>query len=172
VRALSAGALCLLAAAGSGLLLAAAFGFQALGYAPCKMCLWQRWPHALALGLVIAVPFVPVRWIAAAGIAATVATAGIAGFHTGVERGWWPGPASCSGSGDALSGLSGADLLSTSIPETVVMCDQVAWAFLGLSMATWNMLASLVLAVIWAVAFARAGGARSQVQSPARGGSE
>ncbi len=39
----------LAAAIGSTLLLAAAFGFQALGYAPCKLCLWQRWPHGLAM---------------------------------------------------------------------------------------------------------------------------
>ena len=42
----------LLAAFGSLALLAGAFAFQALGYAPCKLCLWQRWPHggAIALG--------------------------------------------------------------------------------------------------------------------------
>ena len=39
----------LLAAGGSLALLLGAFGFQALGYAPCKLCLWQRWPHGAAI---------------------------------------------------------------------------------------------------------------------------
>ena len=39
-----------LAAGGSAVLLAAAFLFQALGWAPCAMCLWQRWPHGAAIG--------------------------------------------------------------------------------------------------------------------------
>ncbi len=38
-----------LAAAGSGVLLAGAYLFQALGYAPCQMCFWQRYAHALAV---------------------------------------------------------------------------------------------------------------------------
>ena len=41
--------LILLAAGGSAALLIAAWTFQAIGYAPCKMCLWQRWPHAAAM---------------------------------------------------------------------------------------------------------------------------
>ncbi len=34
-------------------LLGGAYLFQFAGYAPCAMCLWQRWPHmaAIALGL-------------------------------------------------------------------------------------------------------------------------
>ena len=38
-----------LAAGGSAALLAGAFMFQMLGYPPCAMCLWQRWPHAAAI---------------------------------------------------------------------------------------------------------------------------
>jgi disulfide bond formation protein DsbB len=30
-----------------------------------------------------------------------------------------------------------------------VMCDEVAWEMFGLSMASWNGLACLALAVIW-----------------------
>ena len=46
--------LILVAAFGSAAMLLGAWGFQAFGYAPCKMCLWQRWPHAAAflIGLV------------------------------------------------------------------------------------------------------------------------
>ena len=152
--------LILLAAAGSGALLLGAFAFQAAGYAPCRMCLWQRWPHyaAIAAGLTAfsvsstAAPGARVavlRAAAAVGLLAALATAGLGLFHTGVERGWWEGPASCTGSG--LGGLSGGDLLSLDGPA-LVLCDQVSWAFAGLSMASWNALLSLGLAGVWLAA--------------------
>ena len=151
--------LILLAAGGSVALLAGAFVFQALGYAPCAMCLWQRWPHAAAivigaLALVTRGPVMP-----ALGALAALTTAGIGVYHTGVERDWWEGPSSCTGSGAGLGGLTGADLLSTDAPP-LVLCDQVAWALGGLSMASWNALLSFVLAVIWVMA-ARRGAARA-----------
>ena len=45
----------LAAGAGSALLLLAALGFQAAGYAPCELCILQRWPHlaaAIVAGLI------------------------------------------------------------------------------------------------------------------------
>lgn len=143
-----------LAAAGSLALLAGAYTFQALGYAPCKMCLWQRWPHFAAVGLGLVAMVWPSRIVAALGAIALVATAGVGVFHAGVERGWWQGPVSCSGGSD-LSGLSGADLLSTDVADHVVMCDQVAWSLAGLSMASWNALFSFLLALLWASALIR-----------------
>ena len=145
----------ILAAAGSAALLVGAFTFQALGYAPCKLCLWQRWPHGVAvLAGVVAILYARAV-TAAVGALAALATAGFGVYHTGVERGWWEGPSSCSGGGD-LSGLSGADMLSTETLDKVVMCDQVSWAFAGLSMASWNAVASFALACVWAAALARA----------------
>ena len=90
-----------------------------------------------------------------AGALAVLVTAGIGVFHSGVERGWWPGPTSCSGGSD-LGGLSGTDLLATDVMDKVVMCDEVAWAFAGLSMASWNAVFSLALAALWLLAARRA----------------
>ncbi len=142
--------LMLLAAFGSFALLVGAFFFQALGYAPCKMCLWQRWPHAAAIGVGGLVLLLgPLVLLGIAGALSALTTAGIGAYHTGVEKGWWEGPSSCSGGGTALEGMTGQDLLSLDIPTNVVMCDEVAWAFLGVSMASWNALISLTLAGIW-----------------------
>lgn len=142
--------LMLLAAAGSAALLLAAFGFQLLGYAPCKMCIWQRWPHGLAILAGLAGLVAPLVIFAIAGLLATLTTAVLGGYHTGVERGWWEGPTSCTGGGTDLSAMSGADLLATDIGAGIVMCDEVSWWFLGLSMASWNMILSAVLVLIWA----------------------
>ena len=145
----------LLAAIGSATLLLSAFAFQSFGYAPCAMCIWQRYPHGIAVAIgVLLLTGVPTLLLLTAGAAAALTTAGIGFFHTGVERGWWEGPTSCTGSGLDISNLSGADLLpsASSAPSALVMCDEVAWEFLSLSMASWNAVLSLMLAVVWAYA--------------------
>ncbi|MBE0413855.1 disulfide bond formation protein B [Yoonia sp.] len=139
----------LLAAGGSVALLAGAFLFQALGYPPCAMCLWQRWPHVAAIIIgAVALRFPWLVWPVFGAVAAAT-TGGLGVYHTGVERGWWQGPTSCTGNG-GLSGLSGSDLLAITGPR-VVMCDQVSWEFLTLSMASWNAILSFGLMALWLV---------------------
>ena len=148
--------LALLAGAGSAAVLAAAFAFQHLGgLAPCPLCLWQRWPHAAAAviaGLLLLAPTPLHRPLMAFGALAALATAGIGGYHAGIEWGWWPGPTSCTGSGPSLTGLSGMDLLDMSTPVAVVMCDEIPWSLAGLSMAGWNAVLSLGFAALWTAA--------------------
>ena len=139
-----------LAAGGSAALLGGAFIFQALGYPPCAMCIWQRWPHVVAIGIGVVAFFIPARILAWFGALAAFTTGAIGVYHTGVERDWWEGPSSCTGGG-GLDGLSGSDLLAIEGPR-VIMCDQVSWEFLTLSMPSWNALWSFVLVVIWIMA--------------------
>ncbi|WP_208351862.1 disulfide bond formation protein B [Pseudaestuariivita rosea] len=146
--------LSLLAAAGSLGLLLGAWGFEYIGgLAPCQMCYWQRWPHmaAVVLGALVLTGFYPRVWTGLGALAA-LTTAGIGVYHVGVEQAWWPGPASCSGG--SLSGLSGDQLLSLEGPG-IVMCDEIAWQILGISMAGWNAIASFGLAALWVVALMR-----------------
>jgi disulfide bond formation protein DsbB len=85
---------------------------------------------------------------------AALATAAIGLYHTGVERAWWEGPTSCT-AGD-ITGLTAAELMDQIMAAPLVRCDEVAWALAGLSMASWNALISLGLAVIWIAAARRA----------------
>lgn len=142
--------LILSAAAGSAALLLGALYFQYIvGLFPCVLCIWQRWPHLVAVIAGLIGLKTPNHAIATLGLLATLTTAAIGGFHTGVEQGWWEGLASCTG--NDITKLSIDTLLdpTASAPDPV-RCDQVAWRFLGLSMASWNMIASLGLAAIWA----------------------
>jgi disulfide bond formation protein DsbB len=113
------------------------------------MCLWQRWPHAAAIGIGVLAFFVPLRVLLWLGALAAATTSAIGVWHTGVERDWWDGPASCTGGG--LGGLSGTDLLSLD-GDKLIMCDQVSWALFGLSMPSWNALLSAILMLIWITA--------------------
>ncbi|WP_375692074.1 disulfide bond formation protein B [Pseudooceanicola sp. LIPI14-2-Ac024] len=145
------------AAGGSLALILGALAFQYIGgILPCKMCYWQRYPHYLAIVIGALALWLGGRVLAYLGAAAAATTAAIGLFHTGVERGWWEGPASCTGSGAGLGGLSGSDLLSTDGPVGIVMCDEVAWSMLGLSMASWNAIFSAGLVLLWLAAARRA----------------
>ena len=144
--------LIILAMAGSLAMLAGAFAFQYIGgLAPCHLCLLQRWPHAAAVAIGLLALAIPGRLLPLAGAAAALTTAGIGIYHTGVERLWWAGPTSCSAG--SIAGLDVKDLLDPSIVVApVIRCDEVAWQMLGLSMASWNVVLSLGLALIWLLA--------------------
>lgn len=143
-------ALILAAAGGSVLLLAGAFAFQAAGYPPCAMCWWQRWPHIAAIALGMGALATRGLLLPALGALAALSTALVGVFHTGVERDWWEGPASCTGAG----GLDAGALLSMDGPR-LVMCDQVSWALWGISMPSWNAIFSFALVVLWVLAARR-----------------
>ena len=143
----------LLAGFGSAAMLAAAFGFQYLGgLAPCEMCLWQRWPHAAAVAIAALGLALPLAVIAVAGMLAMLANAGISLLHTGVERGWWTLNLTCTGGGEDLSSMDIGALLDPSQGAEIVLCTDVAWELFGLSMASWNGIACLVLAGLWLAA--------------------
>lgn len=148
--------LILLAAGGSAGLLLAALAFQHIGgLAPCVLCIWQRWPHlaAVVIGLIALKsrhPALPVL-----GALAALTSAGIGVFHVGVEQEWWAGLAQCSV--NTLSGVSAGDLLNTDVTVGApAACDKVAWSFLGLSMAAWNVVASAFFAGLWLAAARKA----------------
>jgi disulfide bond formation protein DsbB len=140
-----------LAAGGSLALLLGAFGFQHLGgLAPCKLCLWQRWPHAAAIAIGAVALLLPGRALPLLGALAALTTAGVGLYHTGVERGWWPGPTTCTSG--PIGNLTPQELMDQIMAAPLVRCDDVPWEMLGMSMASWNALVSLGLALIWLAA--------------------
>ena len=147
--------LIVLAAGASAALLLGALAFQHLGgLAPCKMCIWQRWPHGIAIAIGVLALFLPGLLLPLLGGLAALTTAGIGAYHTGVERGWWQGPSTCTSS--SAADVSTDELFDQIMNAPLVRCDEVPWEMLGLSMASWNMLASLALAAIWLMAARRA----------------
>lgn len=140
-----------LAAGGSAALLLGAFAFQHLGgMAPCKLCIWQRYPHAVAVALGAAALIVPLPALLALGALAALATAGVGLYHVGVEQGWWEGPTSCTAG--SVSDMDASALFDQIMAAPLIRCDDIAWQLAGLSMAGWNIVISLGLAGIWLAA--------------------
>jgi len=138
------------------------FYFQyVLGYPPCPLCLEQRYAYYLAIPVgaltALAARSGAPRPLLLAGLAilalATLANAGLGAYHSGVEWGFWKGPTDCSGPVVNLG--NAADLLSKLDTVKVVRCDEVQWRFLGLSLAGYNVLISLLMAAIAAWGFVR-----------------
>lgn len=147
--------LLLIATVGSAALLLGALGFQYIGgLPPCKLCYWQRYPHMVAVVIGVVALFLRSRLLPVFGALAALASANVGIYHTGVERGWWEGPTTCTSG--PINGLSTDALLDQIMAAPMVRCDDVAWQMLGLSMASWNTVASLVLALIWIAAARRA----------------
>ena len=143
----------MIAGALSATLLTAALLFEHVGgLVPCDLCLTQRVPHYAIVGLTFLSLMRPNQqktWRPVATLLAAT-TAGVGLQHVGVEQGWWQGPTGCSSAVDASASLS--DLTTSLLATPVVRCDEIAWSFLSISMAGWNMLISLGLALFlfWA----------------------
>ncbi len=148
-----------LAAWGVGLIalaaIAGAWFFQlVLGLKPCPLCLEQRYAYyvGIPLALVIAVAAsrgAPQGLLRAALVVlglVVLANAGLGTYHAGVEWGWWQGPTECSGQITDFG--NPGNLLESLKTVRVVRCDEVQWRFLGLSMAGYNVLISLLMAAI------------------------
>ena len=141
----------LLAGLGSLGLLIGALLFQYVGdMAPCKMCYWQRYPHVGAIIIAGIILITGIGVFAVWGLLSALITAGIGGFHAGVERGWWEGPQSCTST--SIDNLSTEELLAQIMSAPMVRCDEIPWQMFGLSMAGWNMVVSICLAVLWTIA--------------------
>ena len=140
--------LLILAAFSSALLLATAFGFQYIGdLPPCKMCIWQRWPHAIAVVIGLVGALIYHRGIAFLGALAALTSAIIGLYHSGIEQYWWQGPTTCTA--QPLGDLTAAEALKKILAAPVVRCDEIPWELFGMSMASWNAVVSFVLVLIW-----------------------
>lgn len=149
---LDARSIMILASLGSFALLIGAFGFQAAGYAPCGLCILQRWPHVFAVLIGAGVLITrQTRLLGVLGAGCALTATAFALYHVGVEMSWWEGPSQCSGTIRELATMSAQDLLAQIEAAPVVRCDEVAWRFLSLSMAGWNAVFSLGLTIVWII---------------------
>lgn len=122
-------------------LLGGAIGSQYFGgLHPCEMCIWQRWPHAVAIvlaAIAFTAPAASGRSRALTLLAAlAIAISGAIGvYHAGVEAHIFQGFTTCT--------ANGARSLDEILRAPIVRCDQIQFSFLGISMAGWNAILSV-----------------------------
>ncbi|MGH6811202.1 MAG: disulfide bond formation protein B [Methylocella sp.] len=142
-------ALAILAIASASI--AGAFLFEALGYAPCELCLKERIPYYAAiplagLALVFAARGPSTLLRAAFSILALIFAVSVifGAYHVGIERGFWPGPTECSGLLDHARSVE--DFWRQLQDVKIARCDIAALRILDLSLAGWNAVISAGLA--------------------------
>jgi len=135
--------------------LAGAWFFQlVLDIRPCPLCLEQRYAYYLAVPLgaltALAAARGAPRAVLYAGLAilaaAALGNAWLGAYHAGVEWGFLQGPTDCTGPVGNLG--SAGNLLERLDTVKIIRCDEVQWRFLGLSLAGYNFLISLLMAAI------------------------
>jgi disulfide bond formation protein DsbB len=130
------------------------YGF---GYAPCPLCLTQRWPYYLGVPLALILALIGGRLprsvlalglLVLAGLFAWGLTVGV--YQAGAEWQFWLGPSDCSAGNSSTNPADVGGLLDAIRSSTVVSCTDPRLRILGLSLAGWNALvmAALILVVL------------------------
>jgi disulfide bond formation protein DsbB len=145
--------------------LAVAFGSEDfLGLVPCALCLWERWPYRIAIGLGVLAVLLPrpgriaLLWLL---VLAMLAAAALAFVHVGVEQGYWPSPLpECAA--PHFTGGSIAERLASMPAKPSKPCDDPTFLVPGLpvSMAAMNLLFALAFAALLAIYLVRSMGRR------------
>lgn len=119
------------------------------GLHPCPLCLYQRWPYAIIIGLSLLALIMGLKnkdkvvsaLVFLCGIA-FLAGGFIAAYHVGVEQHWWKSFLE----GCAVDFSAGQDLLKQIENTQAARCDEIPWSLFGISMAGYNALLSFVAA--------------------------
>lgn len=141
----------LLMLAASGAMLAiAVFYFQGyMGLQPCPLCLQQRYWHWAVIGvsaLALVATRVQPKWTSWAIVViglALLGSAAMGAYHVAVEQKWIVAQCDLGAAVDA-SQLSLDNLGDNLRPPR---CDEIVWSLWGVSMAGWNAIISLLLAL-------------------------
>lgn len=123
------------------------------GLKPCKLCIYQRVPYMLIIGLsfftiygsLLHKTIIPklVHYISAVVFALFLTEIALAFYHMGVEYHWFENVSGCeAGLQYGLRNMTLEEIRNATMVEAV-RCDKPAFVFLGLSMAGWNMVYAL-----------------------------
>jgi disulfide bond formation protein DsbB len=117
------------------------------GLAPCELCLLQRWPWAAVIVVSLVLVLVGERarldWVALVlGLVFAVSVV-FAFYHVGVEQHWFAGPSACTAAPGSATTLE--QMKQQILGAAPVLCDRPAWTLFGVSLAGWNLLASLIM---------------------------
>jgi len=140
------------------------YGF---GYAPCPLCLQQRWPYYVGVPAAALLALPPwSRRLRAAGLCALAALFAwglwLGVYQAGAEWSFWPGPRDCSAGNSGANPADVGGLIEAIQQSVVVSCTDPRLRVLGLSLAGWN---AVVMGALIALVL---GGAFSELRASRR----
>ena len=146
--------------AASIMMLGGALLFQYVGgLQPCVLCIYQRYPYAIAIALGLTALALGSRpegvklskLFVYACAAVFLAGMAVAAFHVGVEQKWWQGTAECHAP-QLPANATVEQLREILLNQPFAPCDRIPWELFGISIAGFNVLASALLAALafWA----------------------
>ncbi|MFT7087160.1 MAG: disulfide bond formation protein DsbB [Rickettsiales bacterium] len=117
---------------------------------PCELCLWQRKPFFVVIAISAIFLFIPFlrkyqNFAVKMGIMLLLVNAAIAFYHAGVEKKYFKGLSSCSGSAQIPTNLN--ELIISLAKAPIVSCGDPQFIFLNISMAGWNFIYCALLAI-------------------------
>ena len=130
--------------------LIAAFIIQyGLGHQPCKLCIYQRIPYILSIFLIIELIFFKKNEKTTLLLLSLIFIISVilAFYHFGIEQGFFTESFVCESV--SFSETLTKDQLLEQLKQNTISCKDVSFKVLGLSLASINVIFSLVLSVIF-----------------------
>jgi len=120
-----------------------------LGHQPCKLCIYERIPYILSIFLIIELIFFKKNEKTTLLLLSLIfIISGILAFyHFGIEQGFFTESFVCNSAN--FSETLTKDQLLEQLKQNPISCKDVSFRILGLSLATINIIFSLILSVIF-----------------------
>ena len=132
------------------LILASAFVIEyAMGYKPCKLCIYERIPYFLSILLIFQILLIKKFERISLLLLSLVFVVSfvLAFYHFGIEQGFFQESIACTTNG--LSNELTKEQILEKLKQNNISCKDVSFKFLGLSLAAINSIFSIALSVIF-----------------------
>jgi disulfide bond formation protein DsbB len=117
------------------------------GLMPCELCLKERWPWTAAIVISFVATMTgsrpPLPRVTLLLVLVFALGSALAFYHVGVEKHWFEGPSACTAPSRTPTTLQA--LKAQLLHQQPVRCDEPAWSLWGISLAGWNLTASLAM---------------------------
>ena len=120
-----------------------------LGHKPCNLCLYQRIPYIVSIFLIIEIIVIKKYIKITLALLSFIffLSACLAFYHFGIEQGFFNESLVCESK--KLSGTVSSEQLLEELKNNTVSCKDVNFQVFGLSLATINIIFSIILTVIF-----------------------
>jgi disulfide bond formation protein DsbB len=120
-----------------------------MGHAPCVLCAYQRFPYLIFI-LVSIIGLAGPAWRAGLFylMAAVICTIVLAGYHSGLELGFFELSSFCKPLVAITDNLSISDFKNMLYSSEMPLCNKPTFFVLKLSMTQWNLLLNLGLFIV------------------------